>query len=190
MLSGWGAGLDIKRVDYLTIDDRDITGQGQGGDRYVAEEKAKSAHESHTGHNLFDEEDRQSNEMVQLKGSQLEGGLKILTVYSSIRVTLTKCNFASLDIGLRAIQLILAHPRTALNTLKRLSQDFPKYAHRLVTSWIPSINESIREEIEAVQRRFVEGGRNVMWLNGLLLREQDFRPFRLVTKDFCNVFYF
>ena len=77
LLSGWGAGLDLKRVDYLTIDDRDISGQGQT--QPVANQDSKvnqhveAENAGRAGSDLFDVNDAQSNELIQLKGSQLQG---------------------------------------------------------------------------------------------------------------------
>lgn len=159
LLSGYGAGLDLKRVDYLTIDDRDIgssaqsssSGRGPSDDGIPTE--GKLIQEVQDEESIFDED--AGADLVQLKPAQFE------------------------DLGLRASQLVLTSS-SPLRTLKRLSQDFPRFAHKLATKWVPALNSSIADETRANQAQFVEGGRNVAWLNGMLLRDEDLKPFAWV----------
>ena len=74
VLSGYGAGLDLKRVDYLTIDDRDLAGATETADAGTAAAGASSTTEveSAAGTGLFDDGDTGA-ELVQLKPAQLQG---------------------------------------------------------------------------------------------------------------------
>jgi UDP-glucose:glycoprotein glucosyltransferase len=78
-----------------------------------------------------------------------------------------------LEIGVQAAQLIADSPN-ALNTLKRLSQDFPKYAasisRRVVTK------SEIRDEIQANSRK-ARPGINALWLNGANVEDTQMNPF-------------
>lgn len=85
------------------------------------------------------------------------------------------------DIGLKAAQLI-AQSSSPLADIRKLSQDFPKYAYRLATSWVPSVNESLRAELEENNERYVEGGRSLVWLNGLPLTAEEVKPLRYVLQ--------
>jgi hypothetical protein len=97
MLSGWGAGLDLKRVDYLTIDDRDLEGASADetpkptspdDTRSDGEETSGS---SHDGESVFDIEDRQGkSELVQLKPAQIDGERSHLGTWSHKRQLTTK----------------------------------------------------------------------------------------------------
>lgn len=82
-----------------------------------------------------------------------------------------------LDIGFQATQLIADSIGDPLVTLKRLSQNFPKYATSLSRRVI--VNESLEEEIHGNQLR-VQGGLNAFWLNGASLTEKDLNPFGLL----------
>lgn len=75
ILSGYGVGLDLKRVDYITIDDRDLT--AQEADRAKVQKTHKSDRQSEarsdTAEDVFAEADEEPSEMVQLKQDQLLG---------------------------------------------------------------------------------------------------------------------
>jgi UDP-glucose:glycoprotein glucosyltransferase len=77
---------------------------------------------------------------------------------------------------MRASQLVLTSA-SPLRTLRRLSQDFPRFAYKLVTEWEPALNSSIADETRANQAQYIEGGRNVAWLNGMPMRDEELKPF-------------
>lgn len=74
-LSGYGVGLDLKRVDYITIDDRDL-----GQDAFSAKEQRLHKKEQQAAEgiyqatgDIFEEADAVAAELVQLKPDQLLG---------------------------------------------------------------------------------------------------------------------
>lgn len=180
LLSGYGAGLDLKRVDYLTIDDRDLaSGNGTGSSNRSSGSAASTSYgaaiaDPSEGGGLFDDGDM-GTELVQLKPAQLTGPPCCL-LFSGRRIANPLSNA---DLGLKASQII-ATSANPLISLRRLSQDFPKYAHRLTTQWVPSVNESLRAELEGNNAQFVEGGRSLVWLNGLPLTLDEMKPLRSV----------
>lgn len=64
-----------------------------------------------------------------------------------------------------------------LTALKKLSQDFPRYAHKLVTSWETETDEEVHQEVMEIQTSYIEEGRNYAWLNGMQLKSADMQPF-------------
>lgn len=64
-----------------------------------------------------------------------------------------------------------------LTALRKLSQDFPRYAHRLVTNWEPESDEDVLQELLEIQTSYIEEGRNYAWLNGMQLKGTDMQPF-------------
>lgn len=80
---------------------------------------------------------------------------------------------------MKAVQYI-KQSSNPLQTLVRLAQDFPKHAHKLVTQLVPDdeIDEELLSEISRNQLTKIEGGKNAIWINGLLLEESDVDPFR------------
>ena len=64
-----------------------------------------------------------------------------------------------------------------LTALRKLSQDFPRYAHKLVTSWEPGTDEDVLQELLEIQTSYTEGGRDYVWLNGMQLKPTDMQPF-------------
>ncbi|GAA99373.1 glycosyltransferase family 24 protein [Mixia osmundae IAM 14324] len=149
-LSGWGASLDIKKSDYLAIDDRlqaDNVESNQTNDG--------SASSDTKDYDKFGNPDESTDELAPLKARQVA------------------------HLGLRALQMIKKsqHP---LDTSVRLSQDFPKLAYQLATEWEDELDDKLARELSNAQARQIEGGRNAVWINGLLLEETEMDPFRLL----------
>lgn len=98
------------------------------------------------------------------------------------------CHVAELvfaDIGLRATHLVM-HSANPLQTLRRLTGDFPKYAHSLATSWVTAVSPGIISELKETQSTIIDGGRNLFIMNGQQLQEADLKPFtflRLMRKE-------
>ncbi|KAJ1973687.1 killer toxin resistant protein, partial [Dimargaris xerosporica] len=80
------------------------------------------------------------------------------------------------DLGLLSAQWVLNHTdslqshSSALDALTRLTQDFPKYAHRLVPR---TFNESLADGVFVLRSSRVQPG---IWLNGLPLRHSAIKP--------------
>ena len=80
-----------------------------------------------------------------------------------------------LTIGIQAAQLLFdAGNQEVLPTLKRLAQDFPKYALDLARR--VTINEGLDAELLSNQVK-AQGGVSMAWLNGVIIQEGDWNPF-------------
>lgn len=73
ILSGYGVGLDLKRVDYITIDDRDLQHGTENAREQKVQKKESIARDLIETSDIFAEADAASTELVQLKAEQLQG---------------------------------------------------------------------------------------------------------------------
>lgn len=72
-LSGYGVGLDIKRVDYITIDDRDL--QQETGESKGQQQTSHLTDVRKSDGDILAQADLRPSELVQLKPEQLQGPL-------------------------------------------------------------------------------------------------------------------
>jgi UDP-glucose:glycoprotein glucosyltransferase len=77
------------------------------------------------------------------------------------------------SLGLKAAQYV-AKSSNPLETLARLSQDFPKYAKSISNI---ELDKDFEEEILSNQMTFVRSGMNALWLNGKGLEYSQVDPF-------------
>lgn len=77
------------------------------------------------------------------------------------------------SLGLKAAQYV-ATSTNPLETLSRLSQDFPKYAKSISAL---DLDVKFKEEILDNQASFVRSGMNAIWLNGKGLEHSQTDPF-------------
>ncbi|EKM75357.1 hypothetical protein AGABI1DRAFT_46617 [Agaricus bisporus var. burnettii JB137-S8] len=126
-LSGYGVSLDLKKMDYLAIDDR-----------YSSEK-----------HSQVDDKDssRNMDDVFSLIQAHPENETLI-----DAKATLTEEEFNT--IGYKAVQLI-AESTNSLQTVTTLSQNFPKYATSL--SRRVQVNSSIEEELGKKARKIAPG---------------------------------
>lgn len=74
VLSGYGVGLDLKRVDYITIDDRDMLHDvGTAKEQRATRKEKLSNTDAGDDDDIFAQADAQPAELVQLKPEQLQG---------------------------------------------------------------------------------------------------------------------
>ncbi|TFK82573.1 glycosyltransferase family 24 protein [Polyporus arcularius HHB13444] len=149
-LSGYGVALDLKKTDYLAVDDRLQGGAGTADD---------------------------SNAAVQTE--EVDPIVTLLQQYpvdESVDVTLPLTEEELLQIDLQAAQFIY-DSEDKLSTLKHLAQNFPRYAGALARR--VSVDELLLEELSTNQPR-ARGGVNVAWLNGVTLEEKDLNAFSLL----------
>ncbi|KAH6896286.1 UDP-glucose:glycoprotein glucosyltransferase-domain-containing protein [Coprinopsis sp. MPI-PUGE-AT-0042] len=155
-LSGYGVALDLKKMDYLALDDR------------FSNQNKKQAVDGQAESQLQDP-------IVTLMETYAENATA-----PDASVALTLEELAGL--GPQAVQLI-ADSEQPLETFIRLSQDFPKYAASLARRVVA--NESVVEELRenAVKAR---GGVNMLWLNGKPVEAHDVEPLpmlRILKKE-------
>jgi UDP-glucose:glycoprotein glucosyltransferase len=77
------------------------------------------------------------------------------------------------SLGLKAAQYV-ARSSNPLETLARLSQDFPKYAKSISAI---ELDKDFEEEIMENQASFLRSGLNAVWLNGKGLEFSQVDPF-------------
>ncbi|GLB42376.1 putative UDP-glucose:Glycoprotein Glucosyltransferase [Lyophyllum shimeji] len=157
-LSGYGVSLNLKKTDYLAIDDRHTrNGAGKGN-------TPKS-----------DDPELPTDPVLALIHNHPENATA-----PSATTPLTEEELQ--NIGHQAIQLI-ADSSEPLDTLTHLSQNFPKYASSLARRVV--VNDSLEAEIQANSLR-VPGGAHMLWLNGAVVPDKDVNPFglqRLLKKE-------
>ncbi|THV04765.1 glycosyltransferase family 24 protein [Dendrothele bispora CBS 962.96] len=152
-LSGYSVSLDLKKMDYLAVDDRQTNGRGSNGDALA--------------------DDPKSAPKIDLVSSLIENYPEITTAPDA-STPLTEDELV--EIGLKASQLI-SESSEPLLTLLQLSQNFPKYATSLSRRVV--VNEAFADELHSNQLR-VQGGINLLWLNGVPVPEKEVNPFGLL----------
>ncbi|EIW54691.1 glycosyltransferase family 24 protein [Trametes versicolor FP-101664 SS1] len=154
-LSGYGVALDLKKMDYLAVDDRLQGGSGSSSD------------EGSTTKVQEDEADIIVTRLQQYPADE------------SVDVTAPLTDTELLDIGLQATQLVYdaEEPHARLATLKQLAQNFPRFAGALARR--VTVNESLLNEVAENQAK-APGGANAIWLNGAAIEEKDMNPFGLL----------
>ncbi|KAI1789267.1 glycosyltransferase family 24 protein [Ganoderma leucocontextum] len=149
-LSGYGVALDLKKMDYLAVDDRLQSG---------------GSHEEDSGTAVQDEG---LDPIVTL--------LQQYPIDESVDVSLPLAEKELHAIDFQAAQLVY-DAEDKLATLKHLAQNFPRYAGALARRVV--VQPELLEEIASNQPR-ARGGVNMAWLNGVALEEKDMTPFGLL----------
>ncbi|KAF9447216.1 glycosyltransferase family 24 protein [Macrolepiota fuliginosa MF-IS2] len=155
-LSGYGVALDLKKMDYLAVDDRLASGK-KSGQKVDSKQAADETPE------------REVDPIVALIQAHPENETAPDTKTSLSETEL-------LTLGHQAIQLI-AESSDPLTALTQLSQNFPKYATSLSRRVV--VNGSIADELFANAQR-VQGGTNLFWLNGMHVDPKDVNVFGLL----------
>ncbi|KAF8994665.1 UDP-glucose:glycoprotein glucosyltransferase-domain-containing protein, partial [Cyathus striatus] len=145
-LSGYGVALDLKKMDYLALDDRHSN-----------------------GHKV---EDDSTPDTSSSTNSQLDHILSLINQFpkneNAMDAKTPLTNEELTDLGLQAAHL-LSLSKSPLETLTRLSQNFLKYAATLARR-VP-LNENINSELHTNSLK-AQSGVNVIWLNGVPLQEK------------------
>ncbi|KAJ7078310.1 glycosyltransferase family 24 protein [Mycena belliarum] len=156
-LSGYGVSLDLKKMDYLALDDRN------------ANPRTVSAQEAPTDADV----------------PAVDAVMALIEAYPEPEDALADSALSETAIsvlGFQATQLI-ADSAEPLATLARLAQNFPKYMAALSRRVV--VNASLQEEVHLNQLK-AQAGVNAFWLNGASLAEKDLNPLgllRLVRKE-------
>ncbi|PIL30079.1 hypothetical protein GSI_07656 [Ganoderma sinense ZZ0214-1] len=160
-LSGYGVALDLKKMDYLAVDDRLQSGSG-------------GSHEEDSGTAVQDDEE--VDPIVTL--------LQQYPIDESVDVALPLTEEELHEIDFQAAQLIYdAEDKHKLRTLKHLAQNFPRYAGALARR--VAVFPALLAELAENQPR-ARGGVTMAWLNGVALDERDMTPsalLRLVRRE-------
>ncbi|KAK0567058.1 killer toxin resistant protein [Tilletia horrida] len=183
-LPSYGGTLDLKKVDYLVIDDRKLKHSSDGKDAGGAD-----------GHKdtpaLLELEDRQKErEEKSFMKDLLAGGKAAADQESTVEGSMGDLNAEEIEsLGMRATTLILQSPDPLL-TLRQLSHNFPTYAVALARSYedrlAPGGTEVEMKGFDAAQEIYqrqgyaVQAGSSDMWLNGRGLAESELWPLSMV----------
>ncbi|KAF8155695.1 UDP-glucose:glycoprotein glucosyltransferase-domain-containing protein [Crassisporium funariophilum] len=159
-LSGYGVSLDLKKMDYLALDDRNLNADGGNAAGSSVEPKDQQQHLS---------------PVLPLIVAHPENATA-----PDASIPLNEDEVAGL--GAQAAQII-AESSDPLNVLSHLSQNFPKYATSLARRVI--VNSSISDELHNNSLK-AQRGMNMFWLNGSPIEAKDVHPFgllRLLKKE-------
>ncbi|CCF53656.1 uncharacterized protein UHO2_02943 [Ustilago hordei] len=166
-LSGYGAILDLKKVDYLVIDDRKLKDDSDIGDLGIAT-------------NTHDEEAAASQRAsADLRWLQDQIGADSFLASTSLS-SLTDSEIA--DLGIKAARLIMSSP-DPLRALQELSQNFPSHAAALASSTKFDDGDASAALFEAVlglSSMRIEPGASDLWLNGKRTPAKEFMPLTLL----------
>lgn len=148
-MNGYGVELALKRTDYIVIDDRKADEEGSSGASPSSESGAAGAHEEE-----IDDSVEELADLKPLSSSELLG------------------------LGLKTSTYIM-NSKNPLETLERVSQDFPKYS-----SAIAKRNASMDVIEEHIQNReaFLPAGYNVIWMNGQQVQSRQMDAFSLLEQ--------
>ncbi|KAI3613174.1 glycoprotein glucosyltransferase [Moniliophthora roreri] len=172
-LSGYNVALDLKKMDYLALDDRHVANNGRDEDSTNSEDL---------------DTPQEEDVVLSLIKEYPEPAISTDGAPQELDEEQQKAYLSSL--GAQAAQLIYdASHVNPIKILSGLSQNFPKYLPLLgnpqsQTPRIP-ISPELEAELHANQLR-VQGGVNAMWLNGITVSESDTSPFgllRLLKKE-------
>ncbi|KAG9126087.1 hypothetical protein FRC07_004930 [Ceratobasidium sp. 392] len=157
-LSGYGVALDLKKMDYLALDDRGPRGQSN--------EEGQKATEGSVW------EDYVSILLAEHPHEELD----LTTPLTAEEIT---------SLPYLATHLVTSS-NEPLKALAHLSQNFPKHAVSLARRWdanrteeLSAKYENIESEVQA-NMHMVAGAGNMAWLNGIQLSEDDMNPFSLL----------
>ncbi|KAF7345254.1 hypothetical protein MSAN_01902000 [Mycena sanguinolenta] len=163
VLSGYGVSLDLKKMDYLALDDRH-TGTGATARQTSANADSEA---------IPDDDNVDIDPVMALIEAYPEPALAPDSILSPEAIAV---------LGFQATQLV-ADSSDPLETLTLLAQNFPKYMSAL--SRRVEVNTSLHSEIHANQLK-AQPGASMFWLNGAVVQEKDVSPMgllRLVRKE-------
>ena len=177
-MSGYGVALDLKKMEYLAVDDRSSVRSEPSRLELVL-----------SSHLPVDSEDSSASSDSESIG-QVDPIVTLLHQYpenETADYTSALTPEELLYIGMQSAQLIydstnqdledsapIHDPVNALKTLKQLSQNFPKYASTLARRVV--VDEGLQDELLQNGRKVQSGG-NAVWINGVAIQDKDMNPF-------------
>jgi len=183
-LTGYGASLDLKKVDYLVIDDRKLTDtaavQGERENEGLRmteteESRQKLEEQAWMAKQLKTSKDNRQQSIGSLGEDELRGEwCNLLSSGESLSLT----NLSS-DLAVKAAYTV-AKSKEPLKVLRQLSQDFPRHAVALARS-ASRPSKSFLKEVEELHETQIQAGGDDVWLNGKVLTGKEFQPFGLLS---------
>ncbi|KAK0522237.1 killer toxin resistant protein [Tilletia horrida] len=185
-LSSFGGTLDLKKVDYLVIDDRKLKHSSSSSE--AAGTSPASGPQS-VDLPALEERQREREEQI-LTHRLLTGGDAALPNENATEGNLADLTPDEIEmLGVRASTLILQSPNP-LMTLRQLSHNFPSYAVALAKSFEQRLaaggTEDESRSFEAAQEIYqrqgysVQPGSSDIWLNGRGLTDAELWPLSLI----------
>lgn len=138
-ISGYGIALDLKRTDYIVIDDR-------------AEDDAPAQIQQGSGETTLTDED--VTDLKPLSSSEL------------------------LRLDIKAASFVM-NSDNPLETLRKLSQDFPKHSAAIAAS---DVSQDFMKEHVSNRELYLPPGHNIIWINGVQILARDFDAFSMVER--------
>lgn len=132
---GYGVELQLKRTDYIVIDDR----------------QAEEAGKEHAAQTTL--EDAEVADLKPLSESELKG------------------------LGLKAGSFVMGSD-DPLETLLRLSQDFPKHSSAIAAH---DVSEEFLKEHKGNREAILPAGYNILWINGVQIMARDVDAFAMLV---------
>ncbi|PWN32514.1 uncharacterized protein FA14DRAFT_113853, partial [Meira miltonrushii] len=159
-LPGYGAYLDLKKVDYLVIDDRKLVeADGRTTESHTVPEDALQSADVQDRDWLNKQLHATADDQTQSMGN------------------LSKEEISS--IGFKAAYNIMKSS-DPLRALHQLSQDFPSHAVALARSADAPKSEFL-EEMEMLHMTRIEAGGEDVWMNGRSMSGKEFQAFGLLA---------
>lgn len=167
-LTGYGVGLDLKKMEYSALDDRRSKRKDANEPRETQIVEELMEVEPIVDHirEMLDElpPKNSDREPIDLISPLTKEEFKCRQVPMINCLPLMK---HLLDLGVKASQLILSSSNP-FKTLDQLIGDFPRYATQLARSI--DINGEIQYEMAQLSKRIGRGGDpNMIWMNGKVL---------------------
>ncbi|KXN87330.1 UDP-glucose:glycoprotein glucosyltransferase [Leucoagaricus sp. SymC.cos] len=153
-LSSYGVALDLKKTDYLAVDDRLSSSKTSGKQEEQITDEAV---------------EREVDPIIALIQAHPEDGSA-----PDAKTPLTEEEIGRL--GHKVIQLI-TESESPLSALTRIAQDFPKYSTSLARR--VQVSPQITGELASNAQK-VQPGMNLFWINGARVEEKDVSVFSLL----------
>ncbi|CDW98342.1 hypothetical protein, partial [Sporisorium scitamineum] len=166
-LSGYGAILDLKKVDYLVIDDRKLKDDSDIGDIGIS---ASYQSEEGTAAKQAADQARWLRDQI---GADSDASGATLSSLSEDQIA---------DLGIKAARLIM-DSSDPLRALQELSQNFPLHAADLAktTKWDDADRSAaLVDAVLNLASMRIEPGHSDLWLNGASTSTRDFMPLTLL----------
>ena len=195
LLQGYGVALDIKNMEYKTIDD------SSSDELFEEEDKGLGASdednlvdvEGFLFSRLFQRYPELKPELKDVRSSLIDQQRKTTSAGDGLKAWELK------DLGLTAVHEII-NAKDPFKRLQQISQDFPKYAKRLISS-SKKVSQTLRNEIEANQEVIAskQGSNgnfvNTFYFNGIKILGNDdkfnaFNLLRILRKEFAAISQF
>ncbi|WFD44374.1 killer toxin resistant protein [Malassezia psittaci] len=164
--SGFGAALHLKKVDYLVIDDRKVSGAPNTSSQSIALQWT----------------DRSKQSYQQLASQLSKSKKPTLSIQDAVGAQTTLSEEQIASIGAAAAHVILK-ASSPLSTLTELLSNFPAHAANLAQYAARiSKEDSIFQALDQLQTRTVDPGVCLTWLNGKNMPLDEFHPLELLQR--------